>query len=215
MSTSTNHFGGRALLGGGILFTIAGILHPEVSTLEGANVASPGLWALVHWAYLIGDVLLVAGLVTLFRHVAFSSAGSNAGWAAVALAGGVMGFTLDGASTGIHMLAFPPAVPASTPNLQNIFDAAAAVNTGIGNAGFLVACLGLVALGAVMKKEGWSPVVAIGGMAVGGIEVFLAIVTGITGSPLIPAGSATLAVNALMPVSYAVVGVFFGKVKAE
>ena len=147
-------------------------------------------------------MLLVAGVVTLFRHVA----ASGGAWAAVALAGGVVGFALDAASTGIHMTAFPPAVSPSTPNLQNLFDAAGAVNTGIGNAGFLAASVGLLVLGVVLKREGWSPVVAIGAIAVGALHVLLAIVTGITGNSPIPAGTASLAVNALMPVWYAVVG---------
>lgn len=58
---STNRFGGNALLGGGILFTIAALLHPDVSTLERASAVSPGLWIAVHWAYGLGDVLLIAG----------------------------------------------------------------------------------------------------------------------------------------------------------
>ena len=66
-SASNNRFGGNALLAGGILFTIALVLHPDVSTLERANAASPGMWAFVHWAYLIGDVLLIAGLLMVFR----------------------------------------------------------------------------------------------------------------------------------------------------
>lgn len=209
---STNRFGGNALLGGGILFTIAALLHPDVSTLERASAVSPGLWIAVHWAYGLGDVLLIAGMITLFRHVA--AAGANAGWASVAMASGVLGFTLDAASTGIHLTSFPPSLPASTPNLQNIFDAAAAVNQGIGSGGYIAASLGLLVLGTVLKKEGWSPAVAYGAMGVGGLELFLIIFASATGTQLIPVGMATLAVNALMPVCYAVVGASFAKVAA-
>ncbi len=215
MGTSLNPLDGRPLLVGGILFTIALLLHPDVSTLEGANAVSPALWTLVHWAYLIGDVLLVAGLVVLFRHVATPAEGSGSGLAAIGLAGGLVGFALDAASTGIHMTAFPPAVSPSTPNLQNVFDAAGAVNTGIGNAGFLAASVGLLVLGVVLKREGWSPVVAIGAIVVGALHVLLALMTGLTGSSPIPAGTASLAVNALMPVWYAVVGGSAGKAKVQ
>lgn len=209
---STNRFGGNALLAGGILYAIAIFLHPNVDTLAGANAANPTTWAFVHWLYLIGDVLLIGGLLTLFRHLAASGGGSNEGWAAVAMAGGMMGFTLDAASTGIHMYSFPPAIPANTPNLQSIFDGTAAANVGIDGAGVVVASLGLLALGTALKKDGWSAGVAYGAMLVGAIELLLDLVTTFTGTALVPAGIATLVVSALMPVWYAVVGMTFSKV---
>jgi hypothetical protein len=209
---STNRFGGNALLAGGILYTVALIIHPVVGTLADANAANPSMWAFVHWAYLIGDVLLIGGLLTLFRHLAASGGGSNEGWAAVAMAGGMVGFALDAASTGIHMFAFPPAIPANTPNLQTIFDGAGAANVGIGGAAVVAASLGLLALGTALKKEGWSAAVAYGAMLIGAIELLVNLLATFTGNSPVPAGMATLVVSALMPVWYAVVGMSFAKV---
>jgi hypothetical protein len=210
-SASMNRIGGNALLSGGILYLIAVLFHADVSTLALATSANALLWSLVHWVYLAGDVLLVAGLFMLVRHIAANGSASNEGWATIALAAGLMAFTLDAASTGIHLLAFPPAVPANTANIQNVFDAAAAVNTGIGGAGFDLACLGLVVLGTALRREGWSSAVANGAMAVGGLELVLRIIWMVTGSSLIPAGPMLLVVNALMPACYAVIGASFGR----
>ena len=210
---STNRFGGNALLGGGVLFMLAGIFHPDVSTFEGATAANAGLWHAVHWAYLLGDVLLVAGSLVLFRHFVMSGGGANEGWASVAYVGGLMGFTLDAASTGIHLTGFPPALPASTPNLQGIFDAASAVGPGIGGIGVVLSSIGLAALGVVLKKEGWSAAVAYGAIVVGSIQVLLALIP--AAGQMIPAGYAGLAVGALMPLGYAVVGASFAKVGAK
>jgi len=208
---STNRFGGNALMLGGFLFTIAIFLHPDISSLERAGAASLGLWNFVHWAYLFGDVLLIAGLLMLFRHLAASGTGASEGWAAVALAGGFTGFALDVATTGIHLFSFPPVLPASTPNLANIFDAAYAANNGIGGGGLFVADVALVALGMALKKDGWSAAVVYVAMAVGALELLLSAYSSMTGNWLVPAGMASLVVSALMPLGYSFVGFSFAQ----
>jgi hypothetical protein len=204
---STNRFGGNALLAGGILYAVAVYLHPDYSTLEHANGANPQMWIAVHLTFLLADLCLVTGFVTLFRQV--TGAGSNAGWGAAALAGGVMGFMLDAVGTGIHAYSFPPVLPASTANLQNIFDAGVAVSVGIDNAGALLANVGLLLLGVVLNKEGWSAVVAYGAMIIG----VLGVVSGT--SSLITSSTVLLALSLLMPVWYAYVGFSFAKVEAK
>lgn len=203
---STNRFGGNALLAGGILYAIAVGLHPDYSTLERANGAKPALWIAVHWAFLLADVSLVSGLVTLFRQV--TGAGSNAGWGSAALAGGVMGFTLDAVSTGIHLYSIPPMLPRSTANLQNIFDAVVAVSVGIDSAGAMIANIGLLVLGLVLKKEGWPVAVAYGAIVIGALEL-------VAGTSLITSSTVLPMLNVLMPLYYAFVGFSFAKVAAR
>lgn len=106
--------GGNALLAGGILFAITVVLHPDVSTFDKAQAVGAGVWAASHWAYLLGDVLLIAGLIALSRHL--SSAASSS-LSALALAGGASGLLLDMATTGGHTYSFPPAVAADAPNV--------------------------------------------------------------------------------------------------
>lgn len=205
---STNRFGGNALLLGGILFTLAVVFHPDVTTLEGAKAANVGVWAFVHWAYLIGDLFLIAGLLTLYRYLAV---GANGGWSAVAFAGGMTGFLVDAATTGNHMFSFPPVLAASTPNMQGIFDTVTVVNNGIGGAGVICQYIGLAVLGYVLIKEGWKSPVALGAMAIGVLELLLTIYNSVTGTYPIPAGVPTIVVNALSPLAYAYVGWSFAK----
>lgn len=139
-ANSTSRFGGSVLLTGGVLWAIAQFLHPDVSSLEGAKAAAGVLWAPVHWAYLIADVLMIAGSIIFSRYL---EAGANGGWGAVALAGGVTGFALDAATTGMHLFSFPPVMPADATNLQAVFDTTTAVNAGIGGAFWFTACLGV------------------------------------------------------------------------
>lgn len=213
---SMQRFGGNALLGGGILWVASMFLHPNVSTLELATAANASVWIAVHWAYLVGDVLLIAGLLLLARHIAARGSASNEGWATVAAAGGVVAFTLDAASTSIHLLGFPPVLTAATtPNLQGIYEAAGAVQGGLGGGAYYLACLSLLVLGFALMKEGWSPAVAYGAIAIGGLESALFILQTTTGFAPIPAGVIQVAVNALMPACLAVVGLAFaGQVEA-
>lgn len=209
-SASMQRFGGNALLGGGILWVACMFLHANASTLEFASAANVSLWIAVHWAYLIGDVLLIAGLFLFVRYVAVKGSASNVGWATVAAAGGVLAFTLDAASTGIHLFSFPPVLTAATaPNLQGIYEFAGAVQSGLAGAAYYLASLSLLVLGIALLKEGWSSAVAYGAIAVGGLELALYLLLITTGFALIPAGMMLTAVNALMPACYAVVGIAF------
>lgn len=210
-ANSTNRFGGNVLLAGGILWALALFLHPDVRTLEGAKGAAGVLWIPIHWAYLAGDVLVIAGLVTISRYLA---TGANGGWGAVALAGGVTGFALDAATTGMHMFAFPPTMAADATNLQAVFDTTTAVNSGIGGAVWFSACLGLVALGIALRKEAWAGTGALVAMVIGALELCLVIVGGLTSSPVIPAGVGLLIANILMPLAYAYVGFTFSRASA-
>lgn len=211
---SMQRIGGNALLGGGILWVACMFLHANASTIELATAANASLWIAVHWAYLVGDVLIIAGLLLLVRHIAAKGSASSEGWATLAVAGGAVGFTLDAASTSIHLYSFPPVLSAtSTPNLQGIFEAAGAVNTGIGGAAYYLACLSLLVLGVALLKDGWSSAVAYAAIAVGGLEFALGILSSTTGFAPIPAGVIQVAVNALMPACFAVVGFSFGRLE--
>jgi hypothetical protein len=205
---SMNRIGGNALIGGGVLFAMAALTHPDISTSALAASANVALWTVGHWAYLIGDVLIVAGLLMLVRQVAASGSASTEAWATIALAAGVVAFTLDAVSSAIHLMSFLPAVTAGTPG---VYEALIAVGGGIGAGGFYVASLGLVLLAIALRKAGWSPAVANTAMAVGALQLVLLVMQGTLGRPLIPAGTAQLVVNALMPAAYAVVGVAFAR----
>jgi hypothetical protein len=207
-SPSVSRIGGNALLAGGILWVLAGLLHPDVSTLELATAVNRSRWILVHWAYLFGDVLLVGGLVLLFRYIASQEHRSNEGWAALAFAAGALGFTLDAASTAIHLLAFPPA-GTDAASAQSIFAGAGAVNASIGAGGFALACLSLVILGLVLGRAGWTPLVAYGAIVVGGIELLLVLLQTSRGRPVIPAGSIANTINAIMPAWFVAIGTAF------
>lgn len=205
---SMSRIGGNALIGGGVLFAMAALTHPDISTSALAAQANVALWTVGHWAYLIGDVLIVAGLFMLVRQVAAGGSASTEAWATIALAAGVVAFTLDAVSSAIHLMTFLPAVTAGTPG---VYEALMAVGGGIGGGGFNVACFGLVMLGIALGKAGWSPAVANTAMAVGALLLALFIVQGAMGRSLIPAGTVQLVVNALMPAAYAVVGVAFAR----
>ncbi len=211
-SASMNRVGSNALLVGGILWVIAILLHPNVSTLELAASANVPLWIAVHWAYLVGDALLIAGLFMLLRHIAARGSETNEAWARMAVAAGTMAFTLDAAATGIHLFAFPPVLSsAGASSVQNVFETAGAVNTGIGSAGFMMASLTLVVLGTVLSRDGWPAALAYGAIAIGILEFMLGFVASATGRAVIPVGVAALAVNALMPACYAATGAVLGR----
>lgn len=208
---SADRFGGTVLAAGGVLFSIAAITHPDVSTIENAKAAAGMAWIVGHWAYLLGDVLIIAGLILLARRL---EAGAGGGWGAVALAGGATGFALDAATTGMHLVSFPPAMAADAANLQAVFDTTTAVNAGMGSAFWFSACFGLAALGIALRKEAWAGLAAIVAMAVGALELFLFAFGGLTGSALIPPGVGVLIANLLVPLAYAFVGVTFSRAAA-
>lgn len=201
---SADRFGGTVLAAGAVLFSIAMIMHPDVTTLESAKAAAGMLWIVGHWAYLLGDVLVIAGLIFLSRRL---EAGPGGGWGTVALAGGVTAFALDAATTGMHLVSFPPALAADAANMQAVFDTTTAVNAGIGSAFWFSACFGLVALGLALRKETWAGSAAVVALAIGALQLFLFAIGGLTDITLIPAGVGTLIANLLTPMAYAYVGV--------
>jgi len=205
---STNRFGGNALLAGGILFAVAVVLHPDVSSFEKARAVGAGIWAASHWAYLFGDVLLIAGLITLSRHLA---AGASGGLSSVALAGGTIGFLLDTVTTGGHMFSFPPALAANAPNMQAMYDTVTAVNNGIGGAAVFSMYLGLFVLGLALRKEGWKAPVALAAIAVGAIQLALTFYGAFTGQVLFSSGAASYVIGVLSPLTYAFVGWAFSQ----
>jgi hypothetical protein len=211
---ATNRFGGGALIGGGVLFAFAIAAHPAFATLAEASAANMARWSVVHWAYLVGDTFLVGGLVTLFRYLAMRGDGSNEGPAALALAFGTLAFTLDAASSGIHLFAFPPAITANAAGLQAIYDATGAANAGIGGASSSLACLGLIALGVALKRGGWSAGLASGVIVIGALEFLLAVIPTFTGSPIGPTGLVGNLIGLPMPLAYVAVGAAFRNASA-
>ena len=153
---SSTRIGGNALLIGGVLWVFGLLYHSDASTMELMASVNRLRWSVVHWAYLAGDALLVAGLLLLFRHLGSARSGSSEGWSAIAFATGAIAFTLDAVSTSIHLMAFPLAA-GSPVTAQSIFDAAGAVNASAGGAGFGLACLSLVSVGVALSRSGWSP----------------------------------------------------------
>ena len=205
---STSRFGGNALLAGGILFAVAVVLHPDVSSFEKASAVGAGIWAASHWAYLFGDVLLIAGLITLSRHLA---AGVSGGLGALALASGTIGFFLDAATTGGHMYSFPPALAANAPNMRAMYDTVTTVNNGIGGAAVFNMYLGLFVLGLALRKEGWKPTVALAAIAVGALQLALTFYGAFTGQLLFASGAASYVIGVLSPLTYAYVGWVFSQ----
>ncbi|MGH9253097.1 MAG: hypothetical protein ACRD3C_00850 [Vicinamibacterales bacterium] len=210
-NASSTRIGGNALLVGGVLWVFGLLFHPDASTMELVASVNRVRWSVVHWAYLAGDVLLVAGVLLLFRHLASARSGSSEGWAAIAFAAGAIAFTLDAVSTSIHLMAFPLA-PGSPVTAQSIFDAAGAVNASVGGGGLGLACVSLVTLGVALARSGWSPMVAYGAVIVGGIQFLLFVPTTFGVEALLPVGVVTNLVNATMPAWLAVIGVAFGRV---
>ena len=212
MSTaSSTRIGGNVLIMGGVLWVFGLLYHPDVSTMELMASVNRLRWAAVHWAYLAGDVLLVAGLLLLFRHLASARSGSSEGWSAVAFAAGAMAFTLDAVATSIHLMAFP--VAAGSPvTAQSVFDAAGAVNASVGGAGVGLVCVSLVTVGVALARSGWSPRVAYGAVIIGGIQFLLFVPATFGSGALLPVGVVTNLVNATMPAWFAVIGVAFGRV---
>jgi len=203
---STDRFGGNALLVGGILWTLAVLLHPDVSTFEKASAAGGSVWAASHWAYLLGDLLLIGGLIALFRRL---NAGANAGTATLAFTGGVIGFLFDVATTGGHMSSFPPVLGANAPNAQAMFDTITAVNNGLGGAGLTLGYIGIFLFGYVLWKEAWNASVAFAAMIVGAFLFVLPFVSGLTGQALFTTGAASYVVSVLLPLAYAYIGFEF------
>lgn len=200
---ATNRFGGNALMAGGILFALAVVLHPDVSTFEKASAVGGGIWAASHWAYLFADVLLIAGLILLSRQLA---AGAGAGLGAVALAAGTIGFVLDVVTTGGHMSSFPAALAAGTPNAQAMYDTISIVNGGIGGVSIFGINLGLLVLGLAVRKDGWNAPVALGAIVVGALQLALTFYGVFTGQALFASGAASIVLGVLTPLAYAYVG---------
>lgn len=201
-----NRMGGNSMMWGGLLWVVARLVHPVGTTLEELAAVNTMLWSVVHWAFLVGNVLIIAGLFMLVRHLAAKGAGESVGWGTLALAFGVVGFTLDSASTAIHLLAFPPLVADMTAaGAQATFEAAGAVNASTGSAGFAMASVGLVMLGLVARREGWPSWLGLGALVVGLAQVVLLLATS-GGVTLLPPGLVTSVVNALMPASFAAAG---------
>jgi hypothetical protein len=211
MSKASTRIGGNALLIGGVLWVFGLLYHPDASTMELMASVNRVRWSAVHWAYLAGDALLVAGLLLLLRHLASARSGSSEGWSAIAFGAGVIAFTLDAVSTSIHLMAFPLA-PGSPITTQSIFDAAAAVNTSVGGGGLGLACLSLVTLGVALARSAWSPTVAYGAVIVGGVQFLLFVPATLGVEAPLPVGAVTNLVNATMPAWFAVIGVAFGRV---
>lgn len=205
---STNRFGGNALLAGGVLFALALVLHPDVSTFDKAKAVGAGVWAISHWAYLLGDLLLIAGLISLSRLLA---AGAGGGWGSVALAGGVIGFVLDAVTTGGHLYAFPPALAASAPNMQAMYDTVTTVNTGVGAVAVFNMYVGLLVLGLALRKEGWNASVALVAIAVGAFQLCVTFYGNFTGQVLFASAPASYVVGVLTPLAYAYVGWAFSQ----
>lgn len=209
---SSGRFGGNAMMYGGMCWAAALILHPDVSTFELAAAVNSALWMFVHLLYIAGDILVVAGLVALSGHLGAWSGGANAGWAAVAVTAGVMGFTIDIPTTGLHMFALPVGADAGAATAQMAYDAITPVNGGISSIAFFMDMLGLLLVGVALSKAKWSPMVAMGTMLVGAAMILLIqVLPRFTGGPLLPAGIVGAVISALVPLGYSVIGWEYGK----
>jgi hypothetical protein len=210
---SRDRFGGQALIVGGLVWTAATLLHPDVSTMALATSVNALVWTLVHWAYLVGDLLLITGLVLLSRSVARTDAEV---WATLALVGGGLAFTLDAVSTGIHLLNFPvltAAISAGTATAQATFDATMAVNASVGGAATAFLCMTVAFLGFTFLRAGWSPALAYVGIVLGAVQLVLFALDA-AGHALLPAtGLVANIIAATLPLWITVAGVAYARAR--
>ena len=192
----TGRFGGRALLVGGALWVIAMLAHAGMTPdMAAMATVSSFMWGIVHWGYLVDDLLLIAGLVLFFRHLEERGA---EGWGALAVAAGILAFTLDAASTGIPLFAFPAAAAAGD---QTAYDALVGVQGSIGSSGATFFVIAITLLGAALLRAGGWRFLAYIGIALGIVEFGL-MVTGIVAAT----GLLSAAIYALVPLWVAVLG---------
>jgi len=190
----TGQFGGRALLAGGALWVIATLLHgavPDMAAMAGVNGI---MWGIVHWAYLLGDLLLIAGFLLFFRHLETRGA---EGWGALAVAAGILAYTLDAASTGIHLWAFPAAAAAAD---QTAYSALVGVQGSIGTPAAYFFPIAVALLGAALLRAGGWRLLAYVGIGVGIVEL------GLMATGAYPANIVGNLVYALVPLWVAVLG---------
>lgn len=192
----TGRFGGRALLIGGVLWIVAILLHgnvPDMATMASVNSL---LWGVDHWIYLIGDLMLIAGLLLFYRHLVERGA---EGWGALVMAAGIIAFTLDAASTGIHLVAFPAAAAAAD---QTVYESLVGVQGGIGTPGAAFFLIAIALLGAALLRAGGWRVLAYIGIILGVVELVLILTPVFANIPL-TVGSL---IYALAPLWVAVLG---------
>jgi len=193
----TGRFGGRALLLGGLLWVLAILLHATVPDMAAMAAVNSFLWGIDHWIYLIGDLLLIAGFLLFYRHLVERGA---EGWGALAVAAGILAFTLDAASTGIHLLAFPAAAAAAD---QTAYDALVGVQGSIGNSGAIFFLIAIALLGAALLRAGGWRALAYVGIGLGIVEFVLMVTPALASlSPVVGK-----LIYALAPLWVAVLGV--------
>jgi hypothetical protein len=190
---------------------LAIFLHPDAADAAAVATVNQLIWSIVHWAYLIGDLALLTGLLLVFRAI---GRGPAEGWAAFALVAGGFALTLDVISSAIHLVNFPDLVDtiaSGDPGAAATFVATAAVNGSTGSVSTAFLMLAVLGLGFALRSANRAVPLALVGIVLGAAQL-LFFVLDLQGVTILPTtGVAANVIAATLVLWFVLVGVMLPK----